>query len=47
VDGLNDRADKTDERLKKQKEFFSGPGLVGIIGLRSRGSREIESFVSP
>jgi len=29
VDGLNDRADKTDERLKKQKEFFSGPGLVG------------------
>ena len=29
LDGLNDRADKTDERLKKQKDFFSGPGLIG------------------
>jgi len=29
LDGLNDRADKTDERLRKQKEFFSGPGLLG------------------
>ena len=28
LDGLNDRADKTDKRLKDQKAFFSGPGLI-------------------
>jgi len=29
IDGLKDRADKTDERLKKQKDFFSGPSFLG------------------
>ena len=28
LDSLNVRADKTEEKLKKQKEFFSGPGLI-------------------
>ena len=28
LDSLNVRADKTEEKLKKQKEFFSGSGLI-------------------